>query len=556
MIPPDAPLADAPPRSGMAGPFRPTAPAHSRSWLWPLLGVGLLVRLAAWVWNDRLFGDVNLYALVARQWSETGRLDYPGKFDFFDPTPYLALSSPVSQHPPAWSWLAGLIAALPVGLDEFAALKLLSLLAGLAVIVLGMGLARRLAPGQPHAATAVGVVLALHPMLVDFSANGSPYMGVAAGALAVAVAVVSTERAWWWRGLLAGVGAGAAWNFHGAGLLLAPAGLLALALNARSAAQHPPCSEMTESFRSSAYALLLLGAYLLGLGLLLAPLFAWNQTHFGHLLHSTSTYYLQGKLGLVALVEDAGGLHYQVRALDWTHLVPYLRLALTSAGQFLLHLGLETGVVGLGLAILAATTLYRREVRQRRALLGALGVLVAIVAPCVGWPEFKYRFLVPALPLVLILSTLGGIHLASGATRLRLTPVRALLGLTALACLGFWLVQIALTGSPAKYYAYDREHLRDYRLMREAAAFLKARPAGLVVALPEALDGGTEAAWWHHHPTVNVRGIGAGMLHRLITDFRPAYLLLSPERRADAPPGATLSFENQGYLVYELGTGS
>jgi hypothetical protein len=121
-----------------------------------------------------------------------------------------------------------------------------------------------------------------------------------------------------------------------------------------------------------------------------------------------------------------------------------------------------------------------------------------------------------------------------------------------LACLGFWLVQIALTGSPAKYYAYDRAHLKDYRLMREAAAFLKTRPAGLVVALPEALDGGTEAAWWHHHPTVNVRGISAGMLRRLISDFRPAYLLLSPERRAEAPPGATLSFENQGYLVYEL----
>jgi hypothetical protein len=54
-----------------------------------------------------------------------------------------------------------------------------------------------------------------------------------------------------------------------------------------------------------------------------------------------------------------------------------------------------------------------------------------------------------------------------GCVQSRGAPV----GLTALADLGFWLVQSVLTGSPTNYSAYGREHLPGYRLMREGAAF-------------------------------------------------------------------------------------
>ena len=537
--------------SGTTRQVPPAAPC-ARSWFWPILGLGLLTRLIAFAWNDRLFGDVNLYALVARQWSETGRLDYPGKFDFFDPTPYLTLSSPVSQHPPAWSWLAGLLASLPVGLDEFNALKILGLLCGLAVIALGMALARSLlqppqapvigtASAQPQESfvnariTVVGLVLALHPMLVDFSANGSPYIAVAAGALAVALAILANDRPDWLRALLAGFGATLAWQVHGAGMLLVPAGLFGLALN-----PHP-------GTRSR---LRLLTGYLVTTALLLTPLLAWNYTHFGTLLHSTSTFYLPGKLGLVAIQDDPSGIHYAVGALGWQHVGPYLSLALASSGHFLLHLGLETGVFGLGLAAFFGFTLWRTPAAQRRSLLSLLAVVLAIVAPCLGWPEFKYRFLVLILPFVLILATLGGAQLLN-QLRHR-AAIRALLATTTLACLAFWAVQIALTGSPAKYYAYDREHLRDYAQMRAAAAYLKTQPPGVLIAFSDPLDGGTEATWWHHHPTVSVRGIAPDSLHRLIRDFKPAYLLLSPSRRGEVPPSAQLSFENAGFLVYTL----
>ena len=286
------------------------------------------------------------------------------------------------------------------------------------------------------------------------------------------------------------------------------------------------------------------------IALLLAPLLAWNYAHFGTFFHSTSPYYLQGKLGLVTFVEDSTGIHYAVGALGWQHVIPYLRLALVSSGQFLLHLGLETGFLGLGLAAFFAVILWRRPVIGRRPLLGLLVVGLALLAPCLGWPEFKYRFLVLILPLVLILATLGGVHLLS-PLRQRVV-IRAVLATSVFGCLAFWAVQIALTGSPSKYYAYDREHLPDYRLMREAATFLKTQPTGVLIALSDALDGGTETTWWHHLPTVSVRGIAPGPLSRLIRDFSPTYLLLSPSRRDVVPPSAQLKFENGGYLVYEL----
>jgi hypothetical protein len=74
----------------------------------------------------------------------------------------------------------------------------------------------------------------------------------------------------------------------------------------------------------------------------------------------------------------------------------------------------------------------------------------------------------------------------------------------------------------------------------------------VLIAFSDPLDGGTEATWWHHHPTVSVRGIAPDSLHRLIRDFKPAYLLLSPSRRGDVPPSAQLRYESTGYLVYAL----
>ena len=502
-----------------------------KSWLGAILALGGVVRLVAFVWNTRLFGDVNLYALVARQWTETGRLDYPGKFDYFDPAPYLTLATPVSQHPPAWSWLAGMLTSIHLAPDEFTALKILCLVFGLTVIALGMSIARALAGSR--AALITGLALALHPMLVDYSANGSPYIAVAAGALAAAYAALATERPAWMRGALAGAGAAAAWNFHGVGMLLVPAGLIALALNV-------PRERRTQS----------LGGFLGASAILLLPLFIWNHANFGKLLQSTSTFYVQGKLGLMHLTQEAGIIHYQIGELGWQHLAPYTFLALKSSLLFFLHLGSESGFAGLVLAGVACFTLRKKIPRARMA--GVALVVLAIAVPCLGWPEFKYRFLVPTLPFVVVLAVIG-LEELRGLRWPQWIP-RMLAAGAIISCAVFWIVQISITGSPAKYYAYDLRHLRDYHLMREAADFLRDQPPGVVLAFSDYLDGGSEAVWWHGKPNVEARGFPDALVRKLAADFKPSYLLLSPQRRdlaASLCQGAQPCFENKEYLVYK-----
>jgi hypothetical protein len=293
-----------------------------------------------------------------------------------------------------------------------------------------------------------------------------------------------------------------------------------------------------------------LGGFLAASAALFLPLFAWNLAHFGKILQSTSTFYVQGKLGLVRMVQDADIIHYGVGELGWQHLWPYTLLALKSSLLFCLHLGLESGFAGLVLAGLACFALRKTVPRTRLA--GVALVVLAISAPCLGWPEFKYRFLVPVLPFVIILAVIGWQELKLRRPRWlsRLLATGAMAG-----CAVFWIVQIALTGSPAKYYAYDMRHLHDYQLMREAADFLRDRPPGVVLSFSDPLDGGGEAAWWHGKVIVGARGFSDTRIQKLATDFRPSYLLLSPRRRdlvATIYPQARPHFENASYLVYEI----
>lgn len=73
------------------------------------LVIGSTVRIASFNWNDRLQGDVNLFALTAREFVIHSRLYYPMKFEYSDNVKYQVLQSPASQHPPLWPFMCGLL---------------------------------------------------------------------------------------------------------------------------------------------------------------------------------------------------------------------------------------------------------------------------------------------------------------------------------------------------------------------------------------------------------------------------------------------------------------
>ena len=64
-----------------------------------ILLAGIILRLISFGWNDRLQGDINLFALTAREFVLNDRLFYPMKFEYSDNVEYITLASPASQPP-------------------------------------------------------------------------------------------------------------------------------------------------------------------------------------------------------------------------------------------------------------------------------------------------------------------------------------------------------------------------------------------------------------------------------------------------------------------------
>ncbi|MDH4209458.1 MAG: hypothetical protein OEV76_11335, partial [Anaerolineae bacterium] len=73
------------------------------------LVAGSALRIASFHWNDRLQGDVNLFALAAREFVNHSRLYYPMKIEYSDQVEYRALQAPADYHPPLWSFVGGLL---------------------------------------------------------------------------------------------------------------------------------------------------------------------------------------------------------------------------------------------------------------------------------------------------------------------------------------------------------------------------------------------------------------------------------------------------------------
>jgi len=172
------------------------------------LVAGSVLRFASFNWNDRLQGDVNLFALTAREFVTHNRLYYPMKFEYSDNVQYHVLQSPASQHPLLWPFVCGLLGKAFHTEDTFPILKVMCEIAGAFLIMVFAYVGIR--ADWPNEALVATCCVALSPMLVDFSANGSPYI---LSAVMIILAIILLEHFRFQRitdyvlaGILCGIG--------------------------------------------------------------------------------------------------------------------------------------------------------------------------------------------------------------------------------------------------------------------------------------------------------------------------------------------------------------
>lgn len=501
----------------------------------PALIIALLVvacglRLWSFEWNQRLQGDVNLFALTAREFVRSGEFAYPIKYEFSDNVDYCESRSFASQHPPLFPLAAGVAGSL-LGTDEtFFLLKLLSALGGLTL--LGLFARRALVHAEPGATAALAFV-AVSPSLVDFSSNGSPYVWSAV-LLLLATRLIARIATTGMRGYCAaGFIAAIAPQLH-TSLAAIPASLILAGL-----------IDYRRVDRRGA-------AWFFGTaGLVATPYFAWNTIHFGSPLYTYNQHVLLTNLGLAQ--EGIWGDVVTWRWVDtsWWRVA---RQVMENAASGIRELGQAFFIDGgPGAALLATGGLVALTARDRRRTWICLLPSLLYVAAVVLLP-FRDRFVLPLLPLAYLVAGVGFASLWSMGQRI--LPGACVVATVA------WAVPAYFESPPTRYYANDGPHQAAYQAMLPVAQRFARFPKGPTLARTWTLDGGLEAAYHHGHPVIrgqphgNPREERPGLLaQKLARDFHARYVWTDVFSRDEVLtwfPSARQILGNGNFFVFEI----
>jgi hypothetical protein len=507
--------------------------------------VGLALRLASYSWNTRLYGDVNLFALAAREYALHGELQYPMKYEFSDNVPYLAMTTPASQHPPLWSCLGGEIARLAGSADTFGVLKMLGLVCGTGLLFSVFSLSRRL---EMHGEVLAALALAcLSPVLVDFSANGSMYILSAWVIVLASLLLLRFDPYRWSHGLLAGLLCGLGYLVHSSLLLLPAAFLLPFIADRRySWIPSPSKTDKTQLRRRLSG----LGAFLLAFAASLSPWLLWNYHNFQRPFYSISSYYLLDRLGLLKT-----GIYGEVissrvsqslsAGVLWGYAILAAKAWWATGRQAFMVLGPFT----LFLILLGLVHLYRTRKEGRLYALVVPALLYALAIAL--WATNKFRFLVPLLAPAYLLAAVGFAILLMRGRWYRW------LGWLCLAGSLIWM-GAGYLGTPRPTYYYGNETAQDallYDHMRPLAGELAALGPGVSLGVSQALDGGIETVYWTGFPFVAGRGMGMDEWRKLAIDFDVRYVWADETTlplAETAFPNARLILKNPPFSILVL----
>ena len=476
-------------------------------WFWGILTVGILLRVASLWWNDRLLGDVNLFALTAREYAESGELSYPMKWDYSDNTTWGDLKTPQSQHPPLWSFIAGLGAKVLGTHNTYLVLQCLSLFSQCLLLFLCFKILSAL--GGHFIILGVSLV-SLSPMLIDFAGNGSQYTLGTVFTLTTMWLLIGDRYKSRLKLLLSGVCCGLAFSTHGAFVLVvAGAVLTAIVYN----------QGLIKRFWAVSFVLL-------GYIVAVLPMILFRLEHFGSPTHSLNAVFLGGVLGKLSLSNNAGGVFWRIES-GWSSsdLILYFVNCLKVWRKFITFLAFELSLPGIILAVMGIfLTLKQRVYGSVTVLIFTITYLVPILL----WPGFKSRFLAPLLPLAIIFICIGAHHFFP-KSKIKQKWEKIVVGSIFLWFGASWLLSVSVTGSPSRYYTFDLVHKENYQEMLGLVNKMKGLERGLVIGAARSLDGGMEAIYWHRFPYVHWRpwvghdGMNWESVARIRKDYQAKY---------------------------------
>ncbi len=472
-----------------------------------LLGIfaaGIFLRIWSFTQNTRLYGDVNLFALTARQLAWSGRLEYPLKYDFTPQSPYLTLASPASQHPPFWPLLGAILARLWESQDTFLMLKSLSL-------VVGMCLWLAFLPKRTQVLTPSKflpfALMAVSPWIVDFSTNASPY---------ILIALILVLAEWMWR-------TDQLWNKFS---LVGLGGFCALALLTHNNLILLPFSFLIRILShqdiSRREKWLKVGIFLSALMLFLSPWLAWNRYTFGQWFHSPSTYYLLEQLGMAKITQTEDRIVWAVKdvpleAILTRYSLLFAKSAWAGIRQFI---GMLTplGFIGVLVALVARYGQFKGLSLAKTAQVGIKtypSPTFLYLLTIAFWATYKTRFLIPLLPCSFLLM---GESLSYGQQLLRRTVALLWLGVAVL----FLWTMLPYRQNPLNfYYGHETPAIaHQYDQMKSLALQLEQKPTGVILGVADGLDGGIETIYWTKQPFVMGRGLDQALWQKLAADFK------------------------------------
>jgi len=495
------------------------------------LVTGSVLRIASFDWNDRLQGDVNLFALAAREFATHDRLYYPMKIEYSDHVAYRALQAPADYHPPFWSFVCGLLAKIFHTDDTFFILKVMCEIAGffLMAVIAYFGIRA----DWPNKALVSICFIALSPMLVDFSANGSFYI---ASATMIILAIILLERFRYQRitdYVLAGILCSIGLQVHMT-MICIPVAFLIFWIREYSQLRWQG----------------VLASISVGL-LVLTPWISWNLHHFGRPFYLYSTYDLLRALDLTDTGIYGDVITTRITgSVDLAVLERYISLVAESSLAFFHTYTLKIGPFRLILALVGCFALFQNNQRRGIALF-LISVLYLATFGSFHPFKYQYRFLVPVLPTTYILAAFGFVKL--------LYDRHSFCKLLAWICLVgaiVWGIQGFFEQPPTRYYENDSEHAAQYEKMLPLARELGQLEPGVVLGYSHSLDGGFETVYWHRFPFVYGRDRKEQeQVQKLVRDFDVRYIWTDQQRLDEVEsyfPEARIILRNEPYYIFEI----